>query len=45
MNKPARLDPKPEPMNLNPRLILIGCILFAINLGAIGFATAPATII
>ena len=40
MSKPARLYPKPEPMNLNPRLILIGSILFALVIGWIGIVTS-----
>ena len=39
MSKPARLYPKPEAMNLNPKLIFIGSILFAIIIGWIGIAT------
>lgn len=40
MSKPARLYPKEERMNVNPRLIWIGSILFAIVIGWIGIATA-----
>ena len=40
MSKPARLYPKPEPMNPNPKLIWIGSILFAIAIGGIGIATS-----
>ncbi|WP_458454881.1 hypothetical protein [Methanobrevibacter sp.] len=40
MSKPARLYPKEEPMNLNPRLILLGSILFAVAIGWIGIATS-----
>ena len=40
MSKPARLYPKPEPMNLNPKLIFIGSILFALIIGWIGIATS-----
>ena len=40
MSKPARLYPKPEPMNINPKLILIGSILFALIIGWIGIATS-----
>ena len=40
MSKPARLYPKPEPMNINPRLILIGSILFALVIGWIGIITS-----
>lgn len=40
MSKPARLYPKEEPMNLNPRMIFIGSIIFAIAIGWIGIATA-----
>ncbi|WP_292743698.1 hypothetical protein [Methanobrevibacter sp.] len=39
MSKPARLYPKEEPMNPNPRLILMGSIVFAIIIGWIGIAT------
>ena len=44
MSKPARLYPKPEPMNLNPKLIMTGSILFAIIIGWIGIATSTAGI-
>ena len=44
MSKPARLYPIPEPMNLNPQLIMIGSILFAIIIGCIGIATSTAGI-
>lgn len=40
MSKPARLYPKPEPMNVNPRLILIGSIVFALVIGWIGISTS-----
>ncbi len=40
MSKPARLYPKPEPVNINPKLILIGSILFALVLGWIGITTS-----
>lgn len=40
MSKPARLYPKPEPINVNPRLILIGSILFALVIGWIGIITS-----
>ncbi len=40
MSKPARLYPKPEPVNINPKLILIGSILFALIIGWIGIATS-----
>ena len=40
MSKPARLYPKPEPVTVNPRLILIGSILFALIIGWIGIATS-----
>lgn len=40
MSKPARLYPKEEPMDPNPRLILIGSIVFAIAIGWIGMITA-----
>lgn len=40
MSKPARLYPKEEPMNLNPRIIFIGSLIFAIAIGWIGIATA-----
>ena len=40
MSKPARLYPKEEPMNLNPRMIFIGSLIFAIAIGWIGIATA-----
>ena len=39
MSKPARLYPKKE-MKLNPKMIGIGSIIFAIAIGWIGFATA-----
>ena len=37
--KPARLYPKKE-MKLNPKMIWMGSIIFAIAIGWIGFATA-----
>ncbi len=40
MSKPARLYPKEEPMNVNPKLIVIGSIIFAIIIGWIGIATS-----
>ncbi len=40
MTKPARLYPKEEPMNLNPKVIFIGSIIFAIIIGWIGIATS-----
>ena len=40
MPKPARLYPKEEPMDPNPKMIFIGSIIFAIAIGWIGFATA-----
>ena len=44
MSKPARLYPKEEPMNLNPRLILMGSVVFAILIGWIGIATTTTAI-
>ena len=40
MTKPARLHPKEEPMNLNPKVIFIGSIIFAVIIGWIGIATS-----
>ena len=40
MTKPARLYPKEEPMNLNPKVIFIGSIIFAVIIGGIGIATS-----
>ena len=40
MSKPARLYPKPEPMNPNPKMIWIGSVLFAIAIGWFGITTA-----
>ena len=40
MPKPARLYPKEEPMNFNPKVIMMGSILFAIIIGWIGIATS-----
>ena len=40
MSKPARLYPKEEPMKINPKLIWIGSIVFALITGWIGIATA-----
>lgn len=40
MTKPARLYPKEEPMNLNPKVIFIGSIIFAVIIGWIGLATS-----
>lgn len=39
MSKPARLYPKPEPIKVNPRLIWIGSIIFALVIGWVGIAT------
>lgn len=40
MTKPARLYPKEEPMNLNPKVIFIGSMIFAVIIGWIGIATS-----
>ncbi|WP_296889642.1 hypothetical protein [Methanobrevibacter sp.] len=40
MPKPARLYPKPEPMKINPKLVFIGSMVFAIIIGWIGIATS-----
>ena len=40
MTKPARLYPKEEPMNLNPKLIFVGSMIFALIIGWIGIATS-----
>ena len=40
MTKPVRLYPKEEPMNLNPKVIFIGSIIFAVIIGWIGIATS-----
>ena len=40
MSKPARLYPKEEPMKLNPKLIFLGSMIFAIIIGWIGIATS-----
>ena len=40
MTKPARLYPKEEPMKLNPKLIFVGSMIFAIIIGWIGIATS-----
>ena len=40
MPKPARLYPKEDPMNLNPKVIMMGSILFAIMIGWIGIVTS-----
>ncbi len=40
MSKPARLYPKPEPIKVNPRLIWIGSIIFALVIGWIGIITS-----
>ena len=40
MTKPARLYPKEEPMNLNPKLIFVGSMLVALIIGWIGIATS-----
>ena len=40
MSKPARLYPKPEPIKVNPRLIWIGSIIFALVAGWIGIITS-----
>lgn len=39
MSKPARLYPKEEPKDPNPRLIWMGSVVFAIAIGWIGIAT------
>lgn len=40
MSKPARLYPKEEPMNPNPKMIWVGSILFTIAIGWFGITTA-----
>lgn len=40
MSKPARLYPKEEPMDPNPKMIFIGSVMFAIAIGWFGIATA-----
>ncbi len=40
MTKPARLYPKEEPMKLNPKVIFIGSMIFAVIIGWIGIATS-----
>ena len=40
MSKPARLYPKEDPMNLNPKVIMMGSILFTIIIGWIGIVTS-----
>jgi hypothetical protein len=40
MSKPARLYPKEEPMDPNPKLIFVGSMIFAITIGWIGIATS-----
>ena len=40
MSKPARLNPKEEPMKLNPKVIFIGSMLVALVIGWIGIATS-----
>ena len=39
MSKPARLYPKPEPVKVNPKVILIGSIICALIIGWIGIIT------
>lgn len=39
MPKPARLYPKEEPMDPNPKMIFIGSMLFAVTIGWIEIAT------
>ena len=40
MPKPARLYPKEEPMDPNPKMIFIGSIVFAVAISWIGIATS-----
>ena len=40
MSKPARLYPKPEPMKVNPKVILIGSIFVALVMSWIGIVTS-----
>ena len=40
MPKPARLYPKEEPMDPNPKMIFIGSMVFAVTIGWIGITTA-----
>ena len=40
MSKPARLYPKEEPINPNPKMIWIGSIISAIAIGWFGITTA-----
>ena len=39
MSKPARLYPQPEPIVVNPKMIWIGSIVFALITGWIGLST------
>lgn len=40
MPKPARLYPKEEPMDPNPKMIFIGSMAFAVAIGWIGIITS-----
>jgi len=40
MPKPARLYPKEEPMDPNPKMIFIGSMVVAVAIGWIGIATS-----
>ncbi|WP_156064499.1 hypothetical protein [Methanobrevibacter sp. YE315] len=40
MPKPARLYPKEEPMDPNPKMIIVGSVMFAIAIGWFGITTA-----
>lgn len=40
MPKPARLYPKEEPMDPNPKMIFIGSMVVAVVVGWIGIATS-----
>ena len=40
MPKPARLYPKEEPMDPNPKMIFIGSIVFAVAIGWIEIVTS-----
>ena len=40
MPKPARLYPKEEPMDPNPKMIFIGSMVVAVTIGWIGIATS-----
>jgi len=45
MSKPARLYPKPEPMTINPTVMLIGCGVCSVIFFTIGWTFQTISVI